>query len=464
MSMSLKEILQSMTPEQREKTFPGLTDVTLTHLMSLSDEEIPAALRQLAEAQGAAFRARREAEEEARRARQEAEKEARRAQIKAEVEARRARMEARRAQREAEEAEEDRIPEELLQPEAQGERRWYDRITCGLTPEGRANLKELRQRRKAGDRHVDQKLVRYLEQLEKMRLTVPESFRTQVDPRAFYRHLAEFCREHDIPEEIASRVVPTLVDYMETGHMRPILFVGEKGCGKTTAVRLLVEEALHLPTEVIKVPQTAGSHGMTGDCGTYVSADVGAIAKARLKADSLLVAYLFDEIDKAPAPSNRGSIEDQLLSVTDESCSEILDNYLETTLVGLEHCPMFMTANDLNLVSPILADRCTVIRFPNANANRIKAISRKYVDKKMHSKLYQLVEMDYKVMDRHIDSLVGRGVTSLRKHQQLIESVLDNALNEALIQEAEGVVSITEKMFDQAEEAVLGAVKRNVGF
>lgn len=93
--------------------------------------------------------------------------------------------------------------------------------------------------------------------------------------KAMYKHLVGFCKANDIPEEIVARVVPALISYIETGHMRPIIFVGEKGCGKTTAVKLLVEEALKLPTEVIKVPQTDGSHGMTGDCGTYQSADVG---------------------------------------------------------------------------------------------------------------------------------------------------------------------------------------------
>ena len=297
-----------------------------------------------------------------------------------------------------------------------------------------------------------------------MSLSVPDMFRSKVNPRNLYRHLVAFCRTNDIPEEIVNRVVPVLVEYVEIGHMRPIIFVGEKGSGKTTAVRLLVEEALHLPTEVIKVPQTDGSHGMTGDNGTYQSADVGCIAKARLRANSLLIAYVFDEIDKVSHGRNRASVEDELLSITDESCCDVYDNYLETTLVGLEHCPMFMTANDLQKVSPILVDRCAVIHFPNANAARIKSISRKYADKKLTSDLYSIIKFDYDLMDKHIDNLVSRDVTSLRKHQQMIEAVLENALNIALIQDTEEVVAVTEDMFAEAEIAVLGAVKHRVGF
>jgi hypothetical protein len=67
-------------------------------------------------------------------------------------------------------------------------------------------------------------------------------------------------------------------------------------------------------------------------------------------------------------------------------------------------------------------------------------------------------------MDTHIDNLVRHDVTSLRKHQQMIEAVLENALNVALIQESEAVVRVTEEMFVDAEQAVLGTVKRRTGF
>lgn len=343
---------------------------------------------------------------------------------------------------------------------------WHEKMISGLDKNGEKHLDELKNqlRNPGSSHHVDRKQVRYLDQLKKMRLEVPPFFRDTIDPKAMYKHLVGFCKANDIPEEIVARVVPALISYIETGHMRPIIFVGEKGCGKTTAVKLLVEEALKLPTEVIKVPQTDGSHGMTGDCGTYQSADVGCIAKARLRANSLIVAYVFDEIDKVSHDRNRASVDDELLSITDESCVDVADNYLETTLVGLEHCPMFFTANDLQKVSPILADRCTVIKFPNANASRIKSISRKYADKQLASNLYSMVRFNYELMETHIDKLVQHNVTSLRKHQQLIESVLGNALNIALVQETEEVVNVTEDMFVDAEQAVIGTVKRRTGF
>ena len=344
--------------------------------------------------------------------------------------------------------------------------RWIDKQLSGLNSEGMSRLKELEAQLDdiSTAHHVDKKQVRYLRALKKMKLEVPRFFRESVDPRKLYSHLKSFCINHDIPDEIISRIVPALVTYIETGHMRPIIFVGEKGCGKTTAVRLLVEEALQIHTEVIKVPQTDGGHGMTGDCGTYQSSDVGCIAKAQLRSRSLLVAYIFDEIDKVTHNRNRASVDDELLSITDESNTDIFDNYLETTLVGLEHCPMFFTANDLQKINPILADRCMVIQFPEASASRIKSISKKYVEKKLASDLYSMIDFNYEFLFKSIDRLVNRNITSLRKHQQMIETVLENALDMALVREDNIPIPVTESMFTDAERAILATVKRTVGF
>ena len=67
-------------------------------------------------------------------------------------------------------------------------------------------------------------------------------------------------------------------------------------------------------------------------------------------------------------------------------------------------------------------------------------------------------------MDKYIDNLVQHNVTSLRKHQQMIETVLGNALNLALIQETEDIVPVTEEMFIDAEKVMLELVKHRVGF
>lgn len=46
----------------------------------------------------------------------------------------------------------------------------------------------------------------------------------------------------------------------------------------------------------------------------------------------------------------------------------------------------------------------------------------------------------------------------------MIETVLGNALNLALIQETEDIVPVTEEMFIDAEKVMLELVKHRVGF
>ena len=157
----------------------------------------------------------------------------------------------------------------ITKSNSENKSQWFDININGLSKDGLKRLKELEDEISdpVSSHHVDRKQLRYLRTLKRMKMNVPELFREKKDPKTLYKRLTDFCRHNDIPEEIVSRIVPALVSYIETGHMRPIIFVGDKGCGKTTAVRMLVEEALHIATEVIKVPQLDGGHGMTGDCG-----------------------------------------------------------------------------------------------------------------------------------------------------------------------------------------------------
>lgn len=342
---------------------------------------------------------------------------------------------------------------------------WFDKNIIGLNNDGLARLEELEKQQKSNSgRHVNERQLRYLRALKMMSMKVPDSFRDEINPKKLFVELHDFCIDNNIPEEILNRLVPSVITYIETGHIRPMILVGEKGCGKTTALRMLLEKALKIPSEVVKIPQLDGGHGMTGDCDTFQAADAGVIAKARLNNNSLLVAYIFDEIDKVPHFTNRSNIDDELLSITDESNNSIYDNFLETTIVGLEYCPMFFTANDLNKINPILADRCSIITFPSASATRIKKICQGFVMNKIDSRLFKDVDFDYELMFKTIDKMVEGNVTSIRKHQQMIEAVLDKALNELFTGNNNCRIKTSEKMFKEAMNAVMGTEKHKIGF
>lgn len=75
-----------------------------------------------------------------------------------------------------------------------------------------------------------------------------------------------------------------------------------------------------------------------------------------------------------------------------------------------------------------------------------------------------MVDFSYELLFDSIDRLIEYNVTSLRKHQQLIETVLEKALDIAFTQEADAPVAVTKDMFFEAEQAILGTSARTVGF
>ena len=344
------------------------------------------------------------------------------------------------------------------------QRHWFDRKLCGLPKDARKKLEEDEEALNSPfSNHVDRKQVRYAQKFKRMPFRVPDFYRKEVTPQLLYKRLIQCCRSNDLPEEIVAKMVPSLINYIHTGHARPVMLIGEKGSGKSTALKLLVSEALQLPMVKINVSQFDGSHGLTGDCGSYQSADAGYLAKTQILNDSLIVSYFIDEIDKCSHPVHRASIDDELLSITDESVEHVEDKYLEFELVSLPFCPIFFAGNDLNQVNKILADRCTVIQYPSATAPRIKSILTKYVQKKLNEATYTMIEFDYELMNKSVDALVERNVRSIRKHQKLIECVLNIAFNETMVKDL-AHVRVTPGMFTQAEREILCEDQRKMGF
>lgn len=342
---------------------------------------------------------------------------------------------------------------------------WYDQVHGRIDPTCEQRLAEEKRRLRANPgSNTDRKWIRYAEAFRGLQFRVPDLFRTAVQPKALYNWLLAFCTEHDIPQEVLPVILPSLISYIRTGRMRPIIICGEKGCGKTTAFRLLIQEALGIPVAVIKVPEEDAGHGLTGTCGSYASADMGAIGRAMLRENSPVVGLLFDEIDKAPHSRSHACIDDELLSITDESVSTVVDKYLESTLSTLPYCPLFMTCNDLHKVSPILADRCTVIHFPRASVQRLRSVTKKFARAKLEDELYQAVQFDFGLLDQSINALASYNVYSLRKHQQLVENVLQKAFHLAMLQPDGQEVCVTKEMFKSAESEILGIEQRRIGF
>lgn len=302
---------------------------------------------------------------------------------------------------------------------------------------------------------------RYLSALSKMRADLPFVF-TANEPYKLYESLSGFCAENDIPDEIAAEFTIVLIEYAENGRFRPILLVGPPGCGKTTAARLILGYC-GIPAETVKVPSLETSTGLLGDNASYVGADCGALAAAMYKHKTPIPAFIFDEIDKCAHPTNRASADQQLLSVCDESSCALFENYLGAELRSLCHCPIIFTANSLESVNKILADRCCVVRFPDASLSRVRSVTDKYVAGIKKSSLYRSVEVDPGLIAPFLGTLYENNVRSLRKYQQFTESFMRSALLESFRNKGMKV-SVTKEMLDSAAEKIEGAVPKKMGF
>ena len=343
---------------------------------------------------------------------------------------------------------------------------WFKNEICGLSSDAQAALSEAEEKLKdyKESNTVEKKWLRYARKFGSMKLKKPEQFEQESNPKMLYQKLRLFCLKNDFPVEIISQVVPFLVGYMETGRIRPIILIGDKGSGKTTCARCLMEFALSLPVEIIKVPESANGHGLTGDCATYRSADLGSIAKAQYKNESLILGLIIDEIDKVPDSTSQATIDDELLSITDDSVFTVEDKYLESRLVGLPYCPIMMTGNELSHVNPVLADRCTIIQYPNPTPDRMKSIMKKYAEQRLKETVYSSVSLDVSLMYDCIDRLMAMGIASIRQHQQVLESVLNKAFVLSAETDSAKQIAVTRSMFDGAAREIMGNSQRHVGF
>ena len=107
---------------------------------------------------------------------------------------------------------------------------------------------------------------------------------------------------------------------------------------------------------------------------------------------------------------------------------------------------------------------CLWSAFPDPDEKRIKSICKKFTEDKLRSRIYDHISFDYSAMNNAIDQLVDYKVTSLRKHQQMIELVLDKALMVYFNNSDDHEVKVTEEMFKQAITTVSGIEKRRIGF
>lgn len=183
-------------------------------------------------------------------------------------------------------------------------------------------------------------------------------------------------------EEIMRKAASFLVN---SRFRRPILLVGDPGCGKSCFAKCLAA-SLGYPIRNINVPSLNSPIALCGSERHYDNSRIGLLLQSIIEEETLSVVFVFDEIDKVVTDSNDGSVESSLLSLFDPTWNGAFVDRSVAVPVDLSRSIFICTANDLSAISEPMRDRMDIIRFaPYTPDQALEIIERMTIPKVIES-------------------------------------------------------------------------------
>lgn len=154
--------------------------------------------------------------------------------------------------------------------------------------------------------------------------------------------------------------------------LRPLLFVGPAGCGKTSFAQELFR-VLGVPSEVFPCGGV-GDSALMGTARRWASGEPSLPLSLVRRYGVASPGIVLDEIEKSGRSRHNGNLTDCLLGLLEpQSASVWRDPYVQTP-VNLSHVIWIATANSLSGISSTLLDRLTLIEFPVPDQSHIEAL------------------------------------------------------------------------------------------
>jgi ATP-dependent Lon protease len=209
----------------------------------------------------------------------------------------------------------------------------------------------------------------------------------------------------------------------EVVRLRPAILVGGPGAGKSALARYICKQ-LGLPYIVYNGGGAADA-SLAGTPAQWNSARPS--VPMQLVRDTLIAnpVVIVDEVDKASASRNNGSMFDALLAFLDRgNAAEIRDPALEVT-VDLSHVNWILTANSLEEIPAPLRDRCRIVKVPNPGWQHVGDLARSIIsdiakDRDLHENW--IAPLDGDELDVVRKAWAGG---SIRKLRRVIEVLVD---------------------------------------
>lgn len=170
---------------------------------------------------------------------------------------------------------------------------------------------------------------------------------------------------------VVDTVLTGLVGKVHT-QMRPTLFVGAPGSGKTRFARRLAEE-LGLPSALVSCGgMSDGAIG--GNARKWTTGEPSLPLMLICRHECAAPAIILDEIEKIGTGRHNGNLHDILVGLLEkETSSRWHDPYLEAAC-NLSHVSWLMTANSAAPIPSVLRDRCRVLVFPEPGPEHLPSL------------------------------------------------------------------------------------------
>lgn len=228
--------------------------------------------------------------------------------------------------------------------------------------------------------------------------------------------------EFPYASDVVDRVLNTLAGQSHVW-MRPTVYIGPPGCGKSLFVRRLAE-LLKMPYELIPCGGMSDS-AIGGTPRRWSTGEPSLPIMAIHRHECAGPFLILDEFEKVATSRHNGNAHDVLLGLLEkETASRWHDPYIEAEC-NLGAVTWLMTANSIEPVPAPLRDRCRILRFPEPGVQHLAALAPRilqalYVDAG-HDRRWAtpLDNLEKEILA----SAWGGG--SIRKLKRLLEGLMD---------------------------------------